>query len=429
MALEDYRRMLARCARCSLCKWVPMQRIQSHEFSYICPAISRYNFHVYSGGGKGNYAYSLLGGRIEHISDEMLEILYRCLCCGGCDVACKYNMDMEVLEPIYELRIRAIEEGQLLPQLIPVIDGLRKEDNMMQRLKADRGKWAEGLDVKDLTKEKAEVCYYAGCRYCFDEELWPSARGAVTLLQKAGVDVGIFGKEEACCGGRAYEMGYEGELTKYAEHTAEMLETAGVKMLVTSCADCYMAFKVLYHKAGKRLNVKVLHITEYLDDLIKDGKLKLSKEVPVHVTYHDPCHLARLGEPYYEPAPPWKGEEVKVYQQTVVYEPVVEFRRGTFGIYEPPRDILNAIPGLKLTEMERIREYAWCCGAGGGVIDSYPDFAHWSANERVEEANSTGAEYMVTACPWCKRNFEDALKESGEKLKIIDIIDLVQQAI
>jgi Fe-S oxidoreductase len=406
-----------------------MQRIQSKRYSYICPSISRYNFHVYSGGGKLNYATSLLEGRIDDISDEMLEVLYRCCACGACDVACKYNMDNEVLEPIYELRIRAVEEGRLVPELIPTIDSLKKEDNQMGRLKEERGNWAEGLDVKHLTKERAEVYFHAGCRYSFDEELWPTARAAVELLQKAGVEVGIMGKEETCCAGRAYEVGYEGELVKYANHTSEMLKTAGVKILVTPCADCYMTFKVLYHKIGKKLDVEVLHITEYLDDLVKEGKLILKKNVPIHVTYHDPCHLGRLGEAYYDMAPPWKGEEVKVYQQVVVYEPVVEFRRGTFGIYEPPRDILKAIPGIKLTEMERIREYAWCCGAGGGVIDSNPDFARWTANERIEEAKATGAEAIATACPWCKRNFLDAIEESGDKLEVYDLVELVQQAI
>jgi Fe-S oxidoreductase len=412
------------CDRCGKCKFIPSERIKSWRFSSGCPAISRYNFHIYSGGGKQNLALSLLDKRIDEISDSVLEIIYRCQMCGSCDVSCKYTKDIEPLEVIQQLRITCIENGFLNPTLMPVIDGLRKEDNMMQALKADRGKWAEGLEVKDITREKAEVYYHAGCRYCFDEELWSAARSAVNLLKKAGVDVGIAGKEEACCGGRAYEMGYEGELTKYAEHNTELLKVAGVKTVVTPCADCYYAFKVLYDKIGKKLPVEVLHITEYLARLINEGKLRPSRSIPMTVTYHDPCNLGRKGEPYIH----WEGVRTREPTEPTLHVPPKEFRRGTYGIYEPPRDVLRSIPGLRLAEMERIKEYAWCCGAGGGVKDLYPEFAIWSAQERITEAEATGAEAIVTACPWCKRNFTDAISQNGNNLKVYDVVELLNEA-
>jgi Fe-S oxidoreductase len=143
------------------------------------------------------------------------------------------------------------------------------------------------------------------------------------------------------------------------------------------------------------------------------------------VTYHDPCHLGRMGEPWI----PWDGVRTKGSGHIFLHEPPKEFRRGTHGIYEPPRNILNSVPGLKLVEMVRIRERAWCCGAGGGVIDAFPDFAVWTALERVNEARTTGAEAIVTACPWCKRNLTDAVEESGDELKVLDIIEILKQAI
>jgi Fe-S oxidoreductase len=269
------------------------------------------------------------------------------------------------------------------------------------------------------------VVFHAGCRLCFDEELGKVARTAAGLLKEIGIDLGTFGKEEACCGGRAYEMGYQGELTKYADHNLDLFKGAGVKTVVTSCADCYHAFKVLYPKIGKKLGIEVLHITEYLAQLIKERKLQLTKKIPLRVTYHDPCHLGRLGEPWI----PWKGVEKKVMGQLIVHDPPKEFRRGKYGIYEAPREILRCIPGIKLTEMHRIEEYSFCCGAGGGVIDAYPEFALWAAGERIEEAKSTGAEAMVTACPWCERNFTDAINERGDKIKVYDIVELIQQTI
>ena len=251
------------------------------------------------------------------------------------------------------------------------------------------------------------------------------ARAGVNLLRKAGVDVGIMGGDETCCGGRAYELGYAGELTKYAEHQIETLRTAGVRAVVTPCSDCYACFKVLYDKIGKKLEIEVYHITQYLDKLIKEGRLKLSKKVPLNVTYHDPCHLGRLGEPWVH----WQGKEIKVMGQMIVHDPPKQYRRGAKGVYETPRDILKSIPGLELVEMYRIKEYAWCCGAGGGVIDAYPDFATWTGAERLREAKAVGAEAIVSACPWCKRNFLDAAKETGDRIQVYDIIELVERAV
>ena len=198
-----------------------------------------------------------------------------------------------------------------------------------------------------------------------------------------------------------------------------------MKTVVTSCADGYYAFKVLYPKLVKSVDFEVLHITEYLDRLIKEGKLKLTKKLPMKVTYHDPCHLGRLGEPYV----PWEGKQIKIFKQAYAWDPPKPWRKGTKGVYQPPRDILDSIPGLVSVEMERIKEYTWCCGAGGGVKEAYPDFAIWTALERIEEAKATGAEAIVTACPWCVRNFKDAIEESGEQLKVYDIVELVEQAI
>jgi Fe-S oxidoreductase len=304
-----------------------------------------------------------------------------------------------------------------------VIEGLRKEDNMLMKPKAERGNWAEGLDIKDLTEEKAEVIFHAGCRLSYDQEQWKVARIAVNLLKKAGVDFGIMGKNESCCGGRAYRLGYRGEFTKFAQNNIEAWTKAGVKTVVTACADGYHTFKRLYPEAGSTF--EVLHMVEFVDRLIKQGKIKMSKRIPMKVTYHDPCHLGRQGEPYV----PWKGKEKKIRGQVVIYDPPKPRYNGAWGIYEPPRDVLRAIPGLELVEMERIKEYAWCCGAGGGVIDAYPEFSSWTAGERIEEAQSTGAGAIVSACPWCEKNFADAIAKDKVDMKVYDVLELVEQAI
>ena len=131
--------------------------------------------------------------------------------------------------------------------------------------------------------------------------------------------------------------------------------------------------------------------------MIKDEKLKFTKKVPMKVTYHDPCHLGR--------------------------------HLGENGVYDPPRDVLKSMPGIELVEMERNRENAWCCGAGAGVSQANPELALWTANERLKEAKATGAAALVTACPWCERNFKDAAKEYGENIEIYDIAEIACKAL
>ena len=166
----------------------------------------------------------------------------------------------------------------------------------------------------------------------------------------------------------------------------------------------------------------MLHITEFLARLLKEGMLKLNKKVPLVATYHDPCHLGRLGEPYQE----WKGRRVKYGRYD---PPTKELQQGTYGIYEAPRVLLENIKGLKLAEMERSREYSFCCGAGGGVRETYPEFSHAIALERVEEAIATGAEFLVTSCPWCESNFKKAIQRGTQELKLYSVLDLVNRAL
>ena len=323
---------------------------------------------------------------------------------------------------VRELKFKLVEEGLGLDAHKAVIESLDREHNTVGQSKAERGQWAEGLDVPRLPAEKAEVLFFAGCRFSYDRDLQQSARAALLLLRDAGVNVGIMGEHEMCCGGRVYSMGYRGEFERFAKANLAAWAQAGVRTVVTSCADGYHAFKRLYPQLGSQ--VQVLHTVEYIDRLIEEGKLSFRHKVPMTVTYHDPCHLGRQGEPYI----PWDGVETKIKGQIVVYEPKRPRYNGAWGVYDPPRRILRSIPGVELVEMERIREYSWCCGAGGGVREAYPAFSTWTAAERVAEAKATGAEALVSACPWCERNFVDAIKEQGDKMQVYDLVDLVRKA-
>ncbi len=417
MALSDYARDMAGCSRNSYCKFVPWNKAKSWRFSNLCPSITRFNFHAYSGGGRLNMGLSLVQGRSE-LTDGVAEIIYRCQLCGACDMACKvFKDDFDITDILLEMRTHCVEQGQFNPEHMFMLDNLKKEGNVLGEPKAERGDWAEGLGLKDINTEKADVLFHAGCRYAYDKDLWGVVRGAVRLMQAAGADVGTAGNAEACCGGRIYELGFRGEAMNYADDMLSRIDASGASTLVTCCSDGYAHLRYLYPRMGKTPPVEVLHITEFLSRKIAEGRLRMRNEVPMVVTYHDPCHLGRMSESY---RGEWEGDKLD--------RPMAMKRTGKQGCYEPPREILGSIPGLRLVEMERIREYAWCCGAGGGVLEAYPDFSSWTAMERLEEAQSTGAEALVTACPWCERSFKDALSTNGTRLELYDLTELVLQA-
>ncbi len=391
------------CMRCSQCKWIDWFEAKQQRFSRVCPCNTYYKFDAYSSQGKMDLTKAILEGRLDYDSAPGIsDVYYKCDTCGGCDASCKRVNDMEPVRLFLDMRAKLVEDGQMPLEHMMVIEALRKEDNMMMAPKADRGKWADGLDVKRVTQESAEVLFHAGCSSSFDERMWPLLKNSIEVLKAAKVDVGILGKDESCCGCRAYDMGFRGEFTKFAQNNIDLWKNAGVKTVVTACADGYWAFKRLYPDVGS--NVQVFHILEYIEKLIEEDKLKLTNRVPMRVTYHDPCHL---------------GRRMNIYQPG----------EAIMGMYETPRNVLRAIPGVELKEMYRIKEYAWCCGAGGGVKEAFPDFSEWTARERLLEASATGAKAMVTACSWCERNFLDAQTGNGREMEIYDIVDLVKKAL
>jgi Fe-S oxidoreductase len=166
----------------------------------------------------------------------------------------------------------------------------------------------------------------------------------------------------------------------------------------------------------------VLHASEFLLELVKKGKLKLSKPVHQKVTYHDPCYLGRQSEP----PQVWEGEERRTHGVMTYFVPPKPINYGVNGVFDAPRQILQKIPGLQLVEMKRIREYAFCCGGGGGVPETHPDVARSASRHRMEEARSTGAETLVTACQHCRHNLTRWQEEDG--MPVMDLVDIVYEA-
>lgn len=416
MALKDFLPMQERCSNCSYCKFVPFDKMLSARFSGGCPSVAYYNFNTASARGRFQLGQAIVKGEVGY-SKATSEIVRDCLACGACDVACKVcRYNLEPLANNIAIKADMAENGIIFPEQQKMIDRLGVK-------KADRGAWSEGLGLKDLSKESGDLLFFPGCSYTRSKALWPALRAMVELLRKSGAQVGYLGENDACCAARIYQQGLMNAFEAQAERNIANIRAAGVKTIVTPCADCYHAFKRLYAERG--LEVEVLHIVEYVDRLLEQGKLSFTKNVCKTVTYHDPCHLGRLGEPYVA----WDGKEKKIFNQVHTWEPRRPRYNGAYGVYDAPRRILAAIPGLKLTEMERIREYSWCCGAGAAADKNNPEFSEWTASERVTEANATGAEIMVSACPHCEERLAGVKDENGRTIEVMDIFALIMMAL
>jgi Fe-S oxidoreductase len=391
MSLEDVKEFLYGCTRCGTCKDV--LRI----FVPACPAGEKYQMESFFPSGQMAIARGVSEVILSLDDDDLRERVYACTGCLSCQQQCGVYHHNHVFEVVQSVREEAVTRGLMKPEYMAIYYGLRGEDNVFGEPKSKRGDWAKGVDIKNATRESVDVLYHAGCLLSYDSELWDVAKAAVALLNAAGINAGIMGAEECCCGGRSYEIGYTGEFTKYGEHSMETFNSLGVSKVVTSCSDGYATFRNLYQKLDIKQKYEPLHMAEYLPQLVRDGSLKLTKEVPMKVTYHDPCHLGR--------------------------------HLGDNALYDQPRELLKGIPGIELVEMKRNRENAWCCGAGAGVSQANPDLSLWTATERLKEALATGATALVTSCPWCERNFKDAAAQSDIDIEIYDIAEIACKAL
>jgi Fe-S oxidoreductase len=385
------------------------------EYAEICPIFSRFQYDAYSGQGLINIAQEILEGKIEY-DEGLLKHIYSCTTCGACDINCKSIRDMEVLDTILAMRARCVEDGQgPMPEHKEYASNVEKEHNIYGEVHNRRFNW---LPVNTKILEKAEVAYFVGCSTAY---LYPdTARNTVKILNAGGIDFKLLNADEYCCGAPLWRTGQIEDATRLAEHNMKTFRKQGIKTVITGCAECYGTFRGFYPRVAEP-DFQVLHITEVIDNLFKEGKLKPSKNMNIKATYHDPCLLGRLSEPYV----PWSGE-IKPFGYRV---PPKQWRRGTNGVYDAPREVLKAIPGIELVEMTRNEENAFCCGGGGGVPAAFPDFALWTASERLGEAASTGVEAVISSCPFCQSSFENAINAGKSNLRYLDLTNLVAESI
>jgi Fe-S oxidoreductase len=419
--LEALRQEMKKCVRCSLCKLIPMPTIQDAQFTSACPPVDEYHFHAYSGGGLQVMALSLIEGRIE-ADQDLAGIAAACTTCGLCDVSCKFIMAAERMDVIMALKQHLAETGHMLPGQKIRAENLESFGYTAGEPMLVPGSWAQDLGIKMLPEERGDVLLYVGAGVHHDEKHLVSARSLARLLQKAGIDFCILGEHEPDSGIEFYWTGQQERFEIQADRVVKIIEETGIKTLITLCGEDLGMLRAIYPSKGKHIRAQVLHASEYLLALIEQGRLQLTKPLKRKVTYHDPCYLGRRSEPPHS----WKGEERLTHGVMTYFVPPKPINYGVNGVYDAPRQLLEKIPGLELHEMQRKREYAYCCGGGGGVPDAHPNVAQTAALQRRAEASQTGAEILVTTCQHCRNNL--TRWEDDDPLDVAELVDLVYQA-
>ncbi len=336
-------------------------------------------------------------GREEVV--EFVKNLYECSTCGQCHVVCPANINtVQLWEDIRELIVTA-GYGPLESQKA-LVKSVKAYDNPWQQPRAGRTKWARRAKkeklISDLPREikktGGKVLLFLGCTAAYDINVKQVAVSTINILEMLGVDYGILGKDEKCCGSVLLRMG-DKEFERLASDNIRTFNELGITTLISSCSGCFKTIMQDYPKVGK-LNFEVLHTVQFLRRLLEQRKLRFVNPVEKVVTYHDPCHLGRAA-----------------------------------GVFDDPRVIMEAIAGLELVEMPRNREYSRCCGAGGGLKSGYPDIQNRMAQRRVKEAEDTGAQELVSACPFCYQGLQVGITATNSDLVMRDITFLVESAL
>ena len=328
---------------------------------------------------------------------------WMCTTCRACVEECPLSINN--LDIIREIRALKIEEGTQVPTMVgETLESVFKYGNPYQGLKNKRKEWSEGIQVKDFSRgERAKLLYFVGCGPSYDNRLQEIARNAVKVFNQLGLDFGILGNKESCCGDMAKRVGEDGLLEELILKNYETFEDLGIKEVVTTCPHGLKMLRDEYPLYQEKLEIeteekfKVQHYTELLACLLQEGKLKFSHALKKKVTYHDPCYLGRH-----------------------------------CGIYEPPREIIRAIPEIEFVEMKRNRQNSFCCGGGGGRLWMEEFEAREKISEiRVRDAAEVEAEILITACPFCMSMLEDAVKTAGYEnaMEVKDLLELIGELI
>jgi len=327
--------------------------------------------------------------------EALRDTVYACTTCRSCELTCKnVSAGVSVLDVIETGRKYLLESmfGPL-PEQRAVLESIYKYGNPYGESPEKRLSWLGEMKVKRLPEARAEVLFYVGCTASYEPELHNLARSLVKLFEYFRVDFGVL-QGEVCCGDPVRSLGDSYLFEEMVAQNVDKFKAAGVKRIVTTSPHCFNAFLKKYENLEKDFQVE--HYTTYLASLFEERKPALSGKGPVTVTYHDPCYLGKHND-----------------------------------IYDAPRALLRAIPGVDLKEMEMNRQDSLCCGGGGGRMYAEVEEENRLADRRLGQALAIGAEVVATACPWCHNMLANAVKDLGleGKIKVLDVAELLAEAL
>jgi len=321
------------------------------------------------------------------------DVLWACTTCRACEEQCPVMISY--VDKITDMRRNLVLiKGEFPAELQKPFQGMEVNGNPWNLARVDRAGWADGLGIPLMSEHpKAPVLFWVGCAASYDDRAKKIARSTAKLMKAAGVEFAILGQEETCTGDPARRAGNEYLYRQLADKNVSTLNTVQPKLIVASCPHCMNSLGHEYKQIGG--DYKVMHHTEYLETLVANKKLTPTPSEAT-ITYHDPCYLGRHNQ-----------------------------------VYDEPRNVLDAIPGLKRVEMDRSRDRSFCCGGGGLMLFYEPKEEQRMGVKRVQMAAEAGANVMVTACPFCMVNIEDAIKVAGleGKMTAIDLAELADQQI
>ena len=364
-------------------------RLRSLNYCFQCGACS--SVCPFSMTVAFNPRQLILLSRLEPEKVLDSEQIWLCSSCHACVTRCP--MEVKPPEAFSSLRSKAVARGSvpgpISKTLFLALKGTNRYGNPWGKPRSERAKWAAGLDVKRAS-EGVEVLYQVGCGASYDPRAQRIARAMVRVFHAARVSFGILGELENCCGSCIRRMGEEGLFQMLADANIRTWRKYKIDRLVTGSPHCYNVIKNEYPECPR----EVLHYTQFLAELVQDNALQFVSEPPLTVTYHDPCFLGRHN-----------------------------------GVYDAPRHVLKALPGVTLIEVRNSRERAICCGGGGGRmwVEPLEEERLHLAEIRYREAAATGAEVLVTACQFCMVNFQEAAKTAEKKIAVKDLIELVSE--
>jgi len=378
--LSRFREDIQRCMRCGFCR-------------ALCPTWEEIGWETGSPRGRMLVLKGVLDGSLKPNS-YVSERIFDCTLCGYCTWRCPPGVKtVDILKSARAL----LDEKGCYPQVLNEVSSSIKGEHNVYGLPAEgRADWIDYVGMRDEfpTGGSAKVLYFVGCVTSYSGRAMSLARATSKILNEAGVDWTTLGNQEWCCGDPLLLSGRKSQARELVSHNVKAIRDTGAELVVTPCPGCYRTFVSEYPEFVGELGFRVLHISQFFEQLMNEGRLNLKNKTSEAVVYHDPCELGRLS-----------------------------------NLYEPPRNVLRKIPGLKLLELGKSKELTRCCGAGGALKITNPELSLRLASKKLEECRSTGADLIVSSCPTCKLNILDAVMEAGSNLRVLDVVEVVAAAL